>query len=87
MQGKFPNYTLEHSQRSPFKTVPVTMQTSQEAYASVLRNVGACVPKRNTVDARAGHETKTGTAKYEQLWGGGGKGIIDSQNDVGGGQC
>jgi hypothetical protein len=67
-----------------FDTAPVTVQTPNEAFASILQNVGACVPERDTVDARVIYETKTGTAQYGKLWGGGGKGIIDSQNDVGG---
>jgi pectate lyase len=84
VQGKFLNYLLQHHEQSPFKTAQMAVQTSLEAYASILRNVGACVPKRDTVDRRILYETETGTARYGKLWGGGGKGIIDSQNDVGG---
>jgi hypothetical protein len=36
------------------------------------------------VDQRIIHEIRTGTAKYGETYGGGGKGLIDSQKIVGG---
>ena len=76
---------------SPLTVAPVNTQSAVDAYSSVLENVGANLPKRDTVDRRIIRETQTGTATYE------GKGyaaitsvgvshpsgIIDSQNDVG----
>ncbi len=77
---------------APLAVAPVTTQSATDAYISILDNVGATLPKRDTVDRRIIMETKTGTATFE------GKGyaainsvgishpsgIIDSQNDVGG---
>lgn len=62
---------------------PVTTQSAQEAYESVLADAG-CSLQRDAVDARIVEEVRTGTAKYGATYEGGGKGIIDSQNDVGG---
>ncbi len=76
-----------------FSSVPINQQTAEEAYRLVMKNAGATLPKRDTVDARIIRDVETGTATYE------GKayrenqslaatapitGIIDSQNDVGG---
>jgi hypothetical protein len=44
----------------PFPMAPVTMQTAQEAYESVLAGAGATLPKRDSVDERAVRQTKTG---------------------------
>jgi hypothetical protein len=49
----------------------------------VLKNAGASLV-RDAVDSRIIHEIRTGTAKFGRSFGGGGKGIIDSQKDVGG---
>ncbi len=84
VQGENVYYHLKKRSLSPFAVTPITIQTPQEAYNSILENVGACVPKRDALDKRVLNETKTGTARYGKLWRGGGKGIIDSQNDVGG---
>jgi pectate lyase len=84
VQGKYAEYNTKKRALNPFPTAPISIQKPREAYASILQNVGACVPKRDTLDERILSETKTGTAKYGKLWGGGGTGIIDSQNDVGG---
>ena len=77
----------------PFESMPINQQTAEDAYASVLDNAGATLPKRNIVDARIIDETRGGYATYE------GKtyeqnkkvsdpskkcGMIDSQADVGG---
>lgn len=56
---------------------PVTTQTAEEAYESVLDSVGASVV-RDSVDTRVINEVRTGTSTY------GAKGLIDSPSDVGG---
>ncbi len=77
---------------TPFPIAPLTEQTPQDAYNSVLQFVGDNYPKRDTIDSRIINETRTGTVTY------GGKGypleqnmdtskvygIIDSQSQVGG---
>lgn len=68
----------------PFPSAPVKTQTAQEAYELVLDNVGANLPKRDSLDARILEEVRTGTAKYGETYAGGSKGIIDSQKAVGG---
>jgi len=77
---------------TPFVCVPIKQQTAEEAYQLVLDNVGATLPKRDSLDQRIIQETATGTATY-----GTGTyntdqgfnpsiptGMIDSQTDVGG---
>ncbi len=68
----------------PFSIEYVTTHSLQDAYELVLKYAGAVFPKRDSVDLRIIEEVRTGTAKYGKSWGGGGKGIIDSQEDVGG---
>jgi hypothetical protein len=67
----------------PYVVAPVETQSAAEAFESVLAHAGAS-KRRDAVDARIIEETRTGTARYGATWGGGGKGIIDSQDDVGG---
>lgn len=61
----------------------VNTETADEAYKSVLADVGATKPKQDYLDKRYIDEAKNGTYTYkgskDKL-----KGIIDSQNDVGG---
>ena len=68
---------------SPFFPSYVTTQTADAAYQSVLDDVGATKPKRDYLDQRYINEVKNGTYTYigsvDKL-----KGIIDSQDDVGG---
>lgn len=77
----------------PFAAVPIKQQTPEAAYAAVLAQVGASLPKRDAVDARIIDETRHGYATYEgegyknrrSFLGGVEKcGIIDSQAEVGG---
>lgn len=68
----------------PFPSALVITQPAKEAYFLVLSHVGANLPKRDKIDTRLIEEVRTGTAVYGETWGGGGKGIIDSQNAVGG---
>ncbi len=67
----------------PFFFAPVTTQTAQEAYESVLADGGASFPFRDPVDARIATEVETGNPTYGGAYGTG-KGIIDSQETVGG---
>jgi len=77
----------------PWPAMAIDQQTAEEAYESVLDNVGATLPKRDAVDARIIEETRNGNATYEgptykQKQSVADKsrkcGIIDSQKDVGG---
>lgn len=77
----------------PFESMPINQQTAAEAYYSVLDNVGATLPKRDSVDARIVDETRGGYATYEGptyeqnrdvLDPAKKSGIIDSPADVGG---
>lgn len=63
-------------------TYPVTTQTVQDAYNSVLDDVG-CSLVRDAMDTRIIEEVRTGTATYGGETGEG-LGIIDSQETVGG---
>lgn len=69
--------------REPFVVAPVRTQTAAAAYESVLANAGAS-RARDTVDRRIVEEVRTGTAQFGASYKGGGKGLIDSQRDVGG---
>jgi len=84
VQGKYVPYFREHRVQTPFEFAPVTTQKPVDAFHLVLQYAGACVPKRDKVDERILDETKMGTAHFGKQYGGGGKGIIDSQEDVGG---
>jgi hypothetical protein len=44
----------------PFPMAPITIQSAQDAYKSVLAGVGDTLPKRDSVDERAVRQTKTG---------------------------
>ena len=67
----------------PFVVAPVTTQAAEVAYGLVLAQAGASLV-RDAVDRRVVEEIRTGTATFGASYKGGGKGIIDSQNDVGG---
>jgi hypothetical protein len=79
---------------SPFPFPTVTTHTPQDAYALVLVNAGATLPKRDTIDTRIAYEVAHRTATfsghthlYEKSNGMDTTvphGIIDSQSDVGG---
>lgn len=84
VHGKYASYHRARRPSQPFDHAPVTVHTPHQAYHYVLEYAGACVPKRDTIDARIVEETRTGTARYGKRWDGGSNGIIDSQNDVGG---
>jgi pectate lyase len=80
VQGKFRDSGRVDA---PHPSAPVTTQTAEEAYKLVLANVGAVLPKRDSVDSRIIQEVKSGTATYGGIRGAG-SGIIDSQTQVGG---
>ena len=67
----------------PFMVAPVRTHSATEAYELVLKHAGASLV-RDAVDKRIINEIRTGTAAYGKVWEGGGKGILSSQNDVGG---
>ncbi|MDZ7271867.1 MAG: pectate lyase [candidate division KSB1 bacterium] len=64
----------------PFVVAPVTTHSAEAAYALVLAQAGAVLPRRDQVDERIIQEVRTGTARF----GSGKRGIIDSQEQVGG---
>jgi pectate lyase len=74
----------------PFAFAPVTTQTSEDAYVSVLKNAGAILPKRDVVDTRIIKEVSTGSCTYGDTYDPktgvslAHTGIINSQATVGG---
>lgn len=64
---------------TPYPHSYVEVQTAQEAYASVLSNAGATLPKRDPVDERVVNMVRTGTVTYVE-----GKGILTDIAQVGG---
>jgi len=67
----------------PFEVAPVTTQPSEEAFELVLKQAGAILPHRDSLDTRIVEEARTGTARFGGTYGHG-KGIIDSPETVGG---
>ena len=68
---------------NPFPiATPLPIQSAEEAYNSVLKNVGAYLPIRDAIDERIIQETKTGTATGKGVFGK--LGIIDLPIAVGG---
>lgn len=77
----------------PWPAMAIHHQSPEEAYASVLDNAGATLPKRDPVDVRIIDEVRNGYATYEGptykmahkvVDKSKKSGIIDSQDDVGG---
>jgi hypothetical protein len=66
----------ESRRRTPFPVRPVPTQSASEAYALVLRHVGACLPRRDPLDTRIVREVETGAPTF-------GNGIIDTPRQVG----
>jgi hypothetical protein len=66
-----------------YVVAPVTTHSAAAAFDLVLARAG-CSLARDSVDRRVIEEIRTGTAKYGETYGGGGKGLIDSQAAVGG---
>lgn len=69
--------------RRPYIVAPVTTHSAEEAFERVLAHAG-CSLVRDAVDRRIVEEIRTGTATHGETYGGGGKGIINSQEAVGG---
>ncbi|HRG80883.1 MAG TPA: pectate lyase [Chitinophagaceae bacterium] len=79
-EAGFPSNAIKDE---PFAVaVPITLQSAKDAYESVLKNAGACLPKRDAVDERVILETRTGTASGKGVFGK--PGIIDLPYAVGG---
>ncbi len=63
----------------PYPHAYLEIESAKDAYASVLKNAGATLPKRDPVDERIVEMVRTGTVTYEE-----GKGIITDIAQVGG---
>jgi pectate lyase len=55
---------------SPLQLIPIATQSATEAYQSVLKNVGAILPKRDTLDQRIITEVKSRTGRMIDVQGG-----------------
>jgi hypothetical protein len=62
---------------APFPSAPVTEQSAEEAYARVLAQAGASLPRRDAVDLRVIEAVRTGRPTFRN-------GIIVASSDVGG---
>ncbi|WP_203558216.1 hypothetical protein [Bacteroides sp. 214] len=67
----------------PFPFIPIKEDSPEIAYEKVLLYAG-CSRSRDDYDTRVIEEVRTGTAVGGETYGGGNKGIIDSQTAVGG---
>lgn len=67
----------------PYPFAPIEVDPAAIAYEKVLRYAG-CSLHRDSYDTRVVNEVRTGTALGGETYGGGNKGIIDSQEAVGG---
>ena len=67
----------------PFEVAPAKTQPPGEAFELVLKQAGANLPKRDSLDARIIEEARSGTARFGGTYGQS-KGIIDSPETVGG---
>lgn len=84
VQGNYVAYQSSKKPSTPFLYLIEKDESAEKAYERIIKHVGASSPKRDLLDARIIDEAVNGTAKFGTKFGGGGKGIIDSQNDVGG---
>ena len=55
---------------APFATVAVATQSAEEAYQSILRNVGAILPNRDTLDQRILNDVRNRTGRIIDVQGG-----------------
>jgi hypothetical protein len=69
--------------REPFAVAPVMTQPADEALELIVKQTGAILPRRDSLDTRIAEEARTGTARFGGTYGEG-KGIIDSPETVGG---
>jgi hypothetical protein len=81
--GVQPDYTGRIRADEPFPYAAVLTYSAINAFKLVLSHAGAVLPVRDSVDLRIVKEVRAGTASYGGTWGDG-KGIIDSQTEVGG---
>ena len=77
-------HKAEMRQEEPYPVAPISHSTAEKAYEEVIAKAGAILPRRDPIDQRIIKEVISGTATYGTIFRGGGKGIIDSQKDVGG---
>jgi hypothetical protein len=68
--GKASDMDIVKVNSSSFQLIPVNMQSSKEAYESVLKNVGAVLPKRDPLDERIINEVRDRTGKFVDVQGG-----------------
>jgi len=54
----------------PFAVVDITTQSANAAYESVLKNAGAILPRRDTLDERIINDVKKGKGKFIDVQGG-----------------
>jgi hypothetical protein len=85
VQEKGLNESLIHQSRlnSPVKHTPIKTEDAETAYNKVLQHAGASFI-RDAVDQRIVNEAENGKEKFGKSFKGGGNGIIDSPEDVGG---
>lgn len=60
------DYTKDMRMYEPFVMPYINIMSANEAYESVLKNVGANIPNRDIVDERIIEEVKSGKAYYEK---------------------
>ncbi len=84
VQGVTDEVKAQIKSATPFPFDFTTRHTAEEAYDAVLQQAGASLPRRDTIDNRIVWEVANKTALYGGATFGAGKGIIDSQDDVGG---
>jgi hypothetical protein len=84
VQGITPAIKNQIKSLTPFPFDITTEHTALEAYPVVLQQAGATLPRRDTIDRRIVWEVENGFALYGGPTYGVNKGIIDSQEDVGG---
>lgn len=68
--GKASDMDLVKVNSSSFQLIPVNVQSAKEAYESVLKNVGAVLPKRDTLDQRIINEVRNRTGRMIDVQGG-----------------
>jgi pectate lyase len=70
MQNGSTSDALQSKLNSPFNTIPVKTETALEAYQMVLKNAGAVMPVRDTLDARIIKDVINRTGKIIDVQGG-----------------
>lgn len=67
---------------TPFAAVPVSTQSAEEAYRSVLKNVGSILPARDTLDQRILNDVRNRTGRIIDVQGGFAHGTPYEQSKV-----